>query len=186
MPALTAAPSGTGRHAKGGVAWTGRYIAPQQGRPRSPEGGAKPKLNRDVATAKGGPRRVPLAEHTNHSSPVSEKSIPNVGLLKVRLQRMPGPPSGFVAVRRSFIRNTDLSGDAKLIGVIYAAFANQAAGKAFPSPATLKRLSGMGRNRVRAARNELVRGHYLAKVPQLAAKARFGLVDYRVTTKLLH
>jgi hypothetical protein len=44
----------------------------------------------------------------------------------------------------------------------------------------------MGRNRVRAARNELVRGHYLAKVPQLAAKARFGLVDYRVTTKLLH
>jgi hypothetical protein len=90
---------------------------------------------------------------------------------------------GFTQIQNSFLDDKKLSPEARLIGVFYARFANRE-GWAYPGIKLLMRLSGYGRDKVKRARRELVKGGYMEMRRRPRQQGHFGRVEYRVTEKI--
>ena len=92
--------------------------------------------------------------------------------------------SGFTQVRNGFIRDTELSGEAKFLGVIYASFAGRDR-TAYPGTKTLQRLTGWGRDKVKKARSELYANGLLTKKAERNERGAFVGVRYLVNDRIL-
>jgi hypothetical protein len=92
--------------------------------------------------------------------------------------------SGFSQIQTNFARNSELSPDARLIGVLYAGFANSE-GWAWPSVPTLMRMARIGRDRVIKAKKELLNAGLLEKDQRQRSGGRFDQVRYRVGPGIL-
>lgn len=105
------------------------------------------------------------------------------------VQHGPPRPAGFVQVRRDFVRDRNLSAEAKLVGVVMASYAN-GKGLAWPSVDTLKELTRLGENRVRRGRGELARAGYIRPVQERGkitrARSEFRTIRFEVMGNLLH
>ena len=98
----------------------------------------------------------------------------------------PGAKSSrFVQINVDFLRDTTLSADARLLGCVLATYANWEK-RAWPSLKTLRRITGLGINRLKSARAELVKRGYLKRVQGREQRGRFGSTVYEVSTKILH
>lgn len=91
----------------------------------------------------------------------------------------------FTLISNSFIEDTTLSAGAKLVGLMYAKYANKER-LAWPSVATLQKLTRLGRDSVKRGRAELVQKRLLEKMQRRGnPHGRFGRVVYRVSAELL-
>jgi len=90
----------------------------------------------------------------------------------------------FVPIMHQFIRDESLSADAKLLGIVYASFADRGR-KAWPGVATLQAKTGFGRDRLKRAREELVRGGFLIRRRERRGGGQFSRVIYEVSAELL-
>jgi hypothetical protein len=98
----------------------------------------------------------------------------------------PGAGAGrFIQLNIDFLRETSLSGEARWLGCVLATFANFER-LAWPGLRTLRKLTGLGINRLKSARAELVARGYIKRVQPRAKRARFGTVQYEITTRILH
>ena len=91
--------------------------------------------------------------------------------------------SGFTQIQNSFLDDKELSSEARAVGILYARFANRE-GWAYPGVALLVRRSGYGRDKVKRARRELVKGGYMEMRRGPRCQGHFGRVRYRITEKI--
>ena len=100
----------------------------------------------------------------------------------------PRPPvsagSGFTQIWNSFTRDEGLSGEAKLIGLLYASFANNKR-EAYPGLPRLQKLTGWGRDVLQRARSELRERGLLERVAMRNCAGRFNGVRFRVSGQIL-
>jgi hypothetical protein len=94
-------------------------------------------------------------------------------------------PTGFVQVERAFLKHVSLSPNARWLGTILASFANSRR-LAWPGVPLLRNLTGLGMNRLTAARAELVRGGYLRMTRTRDKRRRFAHVEYELSERILH
>jgi hypothetical protein len=106
----------------------------------------------------------------------------------IREQPDAGGPSkagrGFSQIRHSFLRDSHLSPAARWLGTIVTSFADRAR-VAWPGLKLLRKLTGLGEKRLKAARRELVKCGALKWV-QLRNGGRFGRVRYEIGDAILH
>ena len=104
------------------------------------------------------------------------------------IQADPKQVSGFVQIRVDYLRDENLSAAAKLVGAVYATYANRESGLAWPSLETIMKRTGLGRCSVKRARAELVKMGLL-KIEQLkgkdAPRGRFGQVRYKLSPRIV-
>jgi hypothetical protein len=86
--------------------------------------------------------------------------------------------AGFVMLRRAFLKDPDISGDAKGLAAVLSAFADLG-GWAWPSRDTLRDLTGWGFARIGHARVELLRIGALQAQRQLVLKGRKKVCEWK-------
>lgn len=90
----------------------------------------------------------------------------------------------FTQIKTDFLRDNKLSPAAKLVGVVFASYAN-AQTVAWPGTARLMRETRLGRDAVQRGRATLVKGGYLKKLLIRGKGGKIRNVRYLVTDRIL-
>ena len=90
----------------------------------------------------------------------------------------------FTQIKNEFLRDKGVSPAAKLVGVVFASYAN-AQTNAWPGTVRLMHETRLGRDTVQRGRAELVRGGYLKKLLIRGKSGKIRNVRYLVTNRTL-
>jgi hypothetical protein len=98
------------------------------------------------------------------------------------------PKSGvverFTQIKNDFLRDKELSPAAKLVGVVFASYAN-AQTIAWPGTTRLMHETRLGRDAVQRGRATLVKGGYLKKLLMRGKGGKIRNVRYLVTDRII-
>jgi len=125
-----------------------------------------------------------------HVSSGSGKASKEGGRASAAGRQEPLKGGWFTQILNSFIRNPDISPEAKVLAFVFASYAD-ARGVAFPGTGRLVRETGMSRYRVTRARSELVRNGFLRKhftrgtAGKFTQRERQPAVTFEVSEKIL-
>ena len=93
--------------------------------------------------------------------------------------------AGFVQIQNLFLRDLTLSPDARWLGAVLATWANSER-LAWPGIRTVRRVTGLGLNRLMVARAELVKSGHLLLIRGRAGKGHFAAVHYEIGSGILY